>query len=163
MRRSISANSHSDSYYFPNPTLVASNQFSDSALLRFLNDRQFKDVASFHVLVFRTWKYAFYPPWIIFLFYQAFIGLNHHYSERPLCRGESEFGVSNIFYSLASSFSLGCYTFSWILLVAKTVLSEAKEERLLFSITLSIVTFGLISSSLQLFVNWGGICVDVLG
>ena len=89
------------------------------------------------------------------------MGCNYYTSYQPLCR----FTDLNYpkWYWYTSFGVLGAFVI--VLLVVLSKISQIKEleDKVPHIVALNIVSMGSLATAMALFLNWGGLCIDVLG
>ena len=100
--------------------------------------------------------------WIFFVGYELFIGFDHMHSAHPFCASNvRDFGTWP-HLSLILVICLGCYATLWILLFLKITLMRHTKSVVPLIVALNIITMGIITTCLSYFLDWGGVCIDVL-
>ena len=58
---------------------------------------------------------------------------------------------------------LGAFAMTWFVSVVKILQSNMDDSHIPYVMAFHIVSMATIANSLSLILNWGGICVDILG
>lgn len=110
---------------------------------------------------FRTWKPACISAWAFFLIFEALIGYDKYTSTQPLCPYSDEDYPSWYWYTCYGV--LGAWVIIWLILLIKIIQIKQLEDKIPHIVALNIVSIGTVATALALVLNWGGLCIDVLG
>ena len=109
----------------------------------------------------RTWRPACIGAWTFFLICQAAIGLDKCISENPLCPYSDK--DYPLWYWYICYGVLGAFAIIWLAVLSKISQIQQLEDKVPHLIAFNIISMGTLATILALFLNWGGLCVDVLG
>jgi len=97
----------------------------------------------------------------MFLGFQFTIGLDFHFSKKPLCPYGLEFlNEWNLYAGFAV---LGGFSIEWSILLSRLVRSSYLKDRAPYMVYFNIVSMGTITAFLSFTLNWGGLCIDNFG
>jgi signal transduction histidine kinase len=109
------------------------------------------------------WKHVCAYAWIVFISFEVGIGLDYILSAKPICPYIVD-SYDN-FYWYNMYFILGgyCIVLAEIILRIINTDSTKTNKLFLFYVSVNIIAITTISTSLTIFLNWGGLCIDNLG
>lgn len=108
----------------------------------------------------KMWESLCIYSWLMFITFELSIGLDRIYSEHPLCPYTArEYGPV---YWHACFACLGGFILILCLLIIKVVQLKG-GKKIPLSVSINIVSMGTIATALNLFIEWGGTCIDGLG
>lgn len=111
--------------------------------------------------MFRYWKSACYMAWFVFVGFEVGIGCDHYFSKKPLCPySDHDYGA---WYWYIIVGVLGAFIIVWGIIFMKLFQSKPGIEMIPYLTAFNIVSMGTISTVLAVALNWGGVCIDVLG
>lgn len=112
-------------------------------------------------VLYRTWRTACISAWIIHIFLEVGVGLDKLFSTHPFCaKSNSNLGV---FYLYSCSIAFGGFLFTWLILLTRILQTAPGIDRVPYFVAFNVVSIGLSASFLELFFNWGGVCIDSWG
>jgi len=82
-------------------------------------------------------------------------------NKNPLCT-ETDYDYPLWYWRICFTV-LGGFILTWFSILMRIVYSKPGFECVPFYTTFNIVSMGTIATVLSLFLNWGGVCIDVLG
>ena len=140
------------SLWLQNLPCLGLNYFYELFLHSYLNNK----------LNSRNWKPACAAAWTIFIVYEVAIGYDKFNSVNPLCPHSDWYYP--IWYWYICYGVLGAFTIITLLLVITKISHiDAIEDRVPHLVACNIILISTIATVLTLVLNWGGVCIDVLG
>ena len=112
-------------------------------------------------VMFLHWKTACTAAWSLFIIMQYYLWYDRTYSVSPLCSYSDEDYGGLYWYIIFAVF--GGFAMIWMALVVKFFLFNQSGELVPVLMALNIVSMGSIATLWALFIDEGGVCVDVLG
>lgn len=124
------------------------------------------NVTSYHIKIInsitcRTWRPACVGAWSFFLIFQVLIGYDKYKSVQPLCP-YSDFEYPRWYWYICYGV-LGAFIIIWFVVLSKISQIENLEDKVPHLVAFNIVSMGTLATILALVLNWGGVCIDVLG
>lgn len=114
------------------------------------------------IILQKYWKICCTFSWTMFVLYQTIMGFNKEISYEPICPYDAP---HNDIYMYGMCFILGGFimTLSSIILRFLTITTDDYNKRFLYWISFHIICISTISTSITIFYNLGGTCIDVFG
>ena len=107
------------------------------------------------------WQPACISAWTLFIIYQTLIGYDKFANPHSLCPHDDYSYPMWYWYSCFGV--LGAFVFVWIALLTKISNIQSAQEKTPHLIAFNIVSMGTLATVFALVLDWGGICIDVLG
>ena len=108
----------------------------------------------------RTWRPVCILAWTFVFIFQALIGYDKYSSPQPLCP-YSDANYPSWYWHISYGV-LGAWVIIWFVILSKIFQINELEDKVPHLVAFNIVSIGTFSTALALFLNWGGICSDVL-
>ena len=89
------------------------------------------------------------------------MGYNKYTNYQPLCPFTDLYYPRWYWYT---SFGvLGAFVIVWLVVLSKISQIKELEDKIPHLVAFNIVSMGTLATVLAIFLNWGGLCIDMLG